>query len=294
MGVDFPEFPTFHLAEMSHPSRPIRFWTLTVLAGATLLTYLLATAPQAISELNQNQPSLSTEDALTMMALENDFTRTLFTKAIVGEGKKQGLAFDENWADEDVHAGPLPALFLRGVARELSKSDVPLRLFLGSDFPIEGTNLFKKRQAEVFATMRTNLQPQHFQDPSTGEFVGMFPDFASAAPCVSCHNQHINSPKTDWVLGDLMGATTWSYPTDSVSSDEFIAMLKAYRSGVAVVWDAYLDELQDLDAEKQPHIGNQWPDQGLFIPNQVALRDSIDALVGRDLLAAFMSNVHSK
>lgn len=26
--------------------------------------------------------------------------------------------------------------------------------------------------------------------------VGMFPDFASAGPCVSCHNEHDDSPKT--------------------------------------------------------------------------------------------------
>ena len=60
------------------------------------------------------------------MAFENDVTRTLFTKAIVGHGKKQGLAFDENWAQPDVHAGPLPALFLRGVSDELSSKILSL------------------------------------------------------------------------------------------------------------------------------------------------------------------------
>lgn len=275
---------------MNLASRPTRFWTLSVFSGATVLIYLFATAPTELSNKNPVKPTLSAEEALTFMAFENDVTRTLFTKAIVGQGKKQGLAFDENWAQPDVHAGPLPALFLRGVSDELSRSPVPLNLFLGSDFPIEGTNKLNKQQGEVFIQMKEDDRPRFFEDLTSGEFVGMFPDYASAAPCVTCHNQHPNSTKTDWEMGDMMGATTWSYPKDSLTTDEFIAMLSAYRTGVSVVWDAYLDELNHLEAQKQPGIGEQWPKDGLFIPNHQTLRDSIDDLVGPHLLAEFISS----
>ena len=60
----------------------------------------------------------SVEEVLEMVAKENDVTRTLYTKAIVGKGKKQGMKFDEDWRKDDVEAGPLPALFLRGVSYE--------------------------------------------------------------------------------------------------------------------------------------------------------------------------------
>ena len=291
MGLDLGQFRPLYPLKMTTPSRPARFWTLSILAGAAVITYLFATAPKPLSDSEGAKPSMSTQEAFKLMALENDHTRTLFTQAIVGQGKKQGLVFDENWADDDIHAGPLPALFLRGVALALSESEVPLRLFLGSDFPIESNNLLKGHQAEAFLAMKASRQAQHFRDAESGEFVSMFPDYASAAACVSCHNEHINSPKTDWALGDMMGATTWAYPSDSITSDEFIAMLKTYREGVAVVWDKYLDELQHLDEDKQPEIGHQWPEEGLFIPNKRTLRDSIDKLVGPELLAEFMSQV---
>ena len=97
---------------MNLASRPTRFWTLSVFSGAAVLIYLFATAPAELSNNNPVKPTLSAEEALTFMAFENDVTRTLFTKAIVGQGKKQGLTFDENWAQPDVHAGPPPRFVL--------------------------------------------------------------------------------------------------------------------------------------------------------------------------------------
>ena len=59
------------------------------------------------------EKAFSVAEVLEMVAKENDVTRTLYTKAIVGKGKKQGMKFDEDWRKDDVEAGPLPALFLR-------------------------------------------------------------------------------------------------------------------------------------------------------------------------------------
>lgn len=265
--------------------RPFHFWTFINLFGAGVVVYLFASAPVPLHQAKAERHTMSTSEALTLLAHENDMTRTLFTKAIVGQGKKQGLAFSEDWAEPDVVAGPLPALFLRGVAQTLFESDVPLNLFLGSDFPIEKSNRFYGKQADEFEAMRMDSLPKHFIDPNSGDHVSMFPDFAGAAPCVNCHNEHKKSPKADWELGDIMGATTWSYPDDSVTTDEFMAMIDAYRAGVSVVWSKYLGELEGLEPGKQPVIGPDWPEDGLFIPDHATLRDSIDRLSGPRILS---------
>ena len=279
---------------MKSVKRTTRFWVLTSLAGIVILTYLFATAPRPLDSDLGAKKTLSTQEALTLLAHENDVTRTLFTKAIVGGGKKNGLRFDEKWEETDVIAGPLPALFLRGVADELSRSDVPLGLFLGSDFPIEKSNKLEDEQALQFQAMREDLEPKHFVDPVTGEQVSMFPDFASAGPCVSCHNDHEKSAKHDWKLGDLMGATTWSYPDDSVTTDEFMRMLLAYRSGVETVWASYAEELAQLPETDRPELGPQWPSEGHFIPDHTALRDSIDKIGGLHILAELMTLTASR
>ena len=279
---------------MKSVKRTTRFWVITSLTGVVLLTYLFATAPHPLDSDRRAEKTLSTQEALTLLTHENDVTRTLFTKAIVGGGKKNGLRFDEKWEETDVIAGPLPALFLRGVADELARSDVPLGLFLGSDFPIEKTNELEDEQALQFQAMREDLEPRHFVDPVTGEQVSMFPDFASAGPCVSCHNNHEKSAKHDWKLGDLMGATTWSYPDDSVTTDEFMRMLLAYRSGVETVWASYAEELAQLPEHDRPELGPQWPSEGHFIPDHAALRDSIDRIGGLHILEELMTLTASR
>jgi hypothetical protein len=256
-------------------STSFKFWATFGLVGALLSIYLFATAPIPLESTGESHPTLSTAEAFELLAHENDVTRTLFTKAIVGAGKQQGLLFSEHWADPEIHAGPLPALFLRGVAAHLAASPVPLGLFLGSDQPIESSNRFQGRQAEEFEAMRKDPQPRIFLDEESGSTIGMFPDFASAPACVSCHNDHERSAKHNWVLNDLMGATTWSYPSDSVTTDEFLGMLKAYRAGVAEVWTAYLAKVDVMDGVPRPGVGEAWPKQGLFLPDLMTFQDSI-------------------
>ena len=270
-------------------NRVTKFWVVSFMGFAAVMAYLFASAPTPLQAADAAKKSYSTQEAMAMLALENDVTRTLYTKAIVGAGKPRGLAFSERWADPEVIAGPLPALFLRGVADELKASDVPLGLYLGSDFPIEASNQFQGRQAEAFALMREDRSPQYFMDEVTNETIGMYPDFASAAACVSCHNEHERTSKSDWQLGDLMGATTWSYPGDSVTTDELVDMLKAYRSGVSSVWSRYLDEIQAMDPSEQPAIGDGWPSQGAFIPDVKTFQDSVAELAAVHLMASILN-----
>ena len=269
--------------------RSVKFWAVSGMLFVLALVYLLATAPPPLVQEELATYSFSTEEALTLMAYENDVTRTLFTKAIVEEGKKQGLEFSESWAQPDVAAGPLPALFLRGVAESLKRSTVPMGLYLGSDFPIESSNRFQGRQAEAFEEMRKDGLPKHFKDPESGDLIGMYPDVASAMACVTCHNDHEKSAKRDWALGDLMGATTWSYPGDSVTTDEFTDMLRAYREGVSDVWNRYLLEVEDMEELQRPDIGAAWPSTGMHLPTAAVFQDSVARLSGAHLLSAMIN-----
>ncbi|MEO1450038.1 MAG: hypothetical protein AAFV07_10955 [Bacteroidota bacterium] len=61
------------------------------------------------------------EDAFEILAHENEKTRTLYTKKIVGLGKKAGLAFHEDWKKSEVEAGPLPALFCEELQMKFKK-----------------------------------------------------------------------------------------------------------------------------------------------------------------------------
>ncbi|MFD2565711.1 c-type heme family protein [Aquimarina rubra] len=248
----------------------------------TLYCAILQSCGGVPEETSSNETSdkvFAVADILTLVAEENDITRTLYTKGIVGAGKKQGLKFDEDWQDDEVEAGPLPALFLRGISSDIRKSDVPLGLYLGSDFPINASNKFQGKQAELFAKIKADQKPQHFYEEDQKLYTSMFADLAVAAPCVNCHNDHKSTTKTDWKLGDVMGATTWQYPSDSLSYKEAIGVINAYRNGTKAIYNAYLEEIAafKIDSTK-PQIGNKWPSKGFYLPTAEVFIDSVRKL----------------
>lgn len=245
--------------------------------------------PEKPKNTNKEKLEFSVAEVLEIVSKENDVTRTLFTKAIVGAGKKQGLKFDEDWQKEDVEAGPLPALFLRGIANDIRKSEVPLGLYLGSDFPINKANKFEGKQAALFNQIKKDRKPQHFYDEDQKIYTAMFADVAGAPACVSCHNKHEQTTKTDWELGDVMGATTWQYPADSLSYDATIAVLKAYRNGTKAVYNDYLAEIAAFKNSKKPEIGDKWPSAGgLYLPTPEVFLDSVRELASYETMTVLM------
>ena len=165
----------------------------------------------------KQQATIPVEQMFSVLQTENAAVRAMWTREIVGEGKKVGLKFDEHWRDADLDAGPLPALFLRETAKSMEKSPVRISLFLGSDYPISPDNRFEGLQQEKFQALRQSRQAQFFYVPDTGLHTAMFADIAVAEPCISCHNKHEQSPKHDWRLNDVMGAATWMYPESVVT-----------------------------------------------------------------------------
>ena len=102
----------------------------------------------------------------------------------------------------------------------------------------------------------------------------MFPDFASAPGCVSCHNEHKDSPKNDWELNDVMGATTWTWPDSTTSSDEIRQILKTEIEALGDAYQNYLVKVSNFDAP--PKIGPEWPNSGQFaLPDKDAFLEAV-------------------
>lgn len=228
--------------------------------------YLFAQSPAPLVETNQAKGELIPVNTMfEMVAEENNNARKLWTKQIVVAGTKSGLKFGEEWHEKGVDQGPLPALFLREVATHLEKSPVPLSLFLGSDYPISSANKFIGKQAESFQKMRdTNGESQFFYSEDVERYTAMFADNVVVKGCATCHNEHPDSPKTDWVLNDIMGATTWAYPKGYVTRDESVLILSELRDAFGKAYTSFLDKLQTY--KKPPTLGVKWPVDGYFIP----------------------------
>lgn len=249
-----------------------------------LITYLVVQAPPPLASDRVRGASIPICRVFETTNLINTSARRIYTERIVGPGKRAGLAFDEHWKDRAVEAGPLPALFLRELAMELERDPVELGLFLGSADPINEANAFSPDQRALFEALAADREPRF---GSTDEIqFGMFADIASAPACVTCHNEHPDTPKTDWALGDVMGATTWTHPRSQVSAQEYAAMIDATYRGIEASYGSYLRELEGH--ARPPEIGAGWPSEGYEVPSARVYMDALRSVTAQVVLAQML------
>lgn len=261
-----------------------RRFTIAVLLLTALIVYLFVQAPPPLEDRSASGESIPIEKVFRMVAAENARVRELWTNEIVREGTARGLKFSEAWSERGVEAGPLPALFLRETATSLEKDPVRLSLFLGSDFPIAASNRFAGAQGEHFRRVRATRTAVFFHAPDLNMQVAMFPDVAVSPACVSCHNQHPESPKKDWALDQIMGAVTWMYPREAVSSDELIEILLALRRGFRYAYTQYVRKVGTF--ANPPEIGKQWPKDGYYVPDVDTFMEEVANRASRATLDA--------
>lgn len=226
--------------------------------------YLVATAPVALAESVETDRSLTVKALFMVLANENDTARTLYTDRIVGPGKEIGLAFREDWAEPAVVAGPLPALFLRRCAEILGQKS-PVGLRLAAEYPIEARNKLVGEDLGRFHEMKVRNGPMFYVNENAGRYVAMYPDVAHSMACVTCHNSHERSAKSDWKLMDVMGATVWSWPEERVSYKAALKIVKDFRGAVKTVYSEYVKKLRAVDGA--PGIGSGWPADGASLPD---------------------------
>ncbi len=105
----------------------------------------------------------------------------------------------------------------------------------------------------------------------------MFPDLATTQACITCHNEHPQTPKKDWVLNEPMGATTWSYAGREVSSDALLRLVRQLRGAAVESYAAYLKKVDRFEAAKRPVVGDKWPREGLFLPDEATFRQAVES-----------------
>lgn len=156
-------------------------------------------------------------DALHMV-LEND--RTVYTKQVVNRlvKKEKVIKASEQW-DED-KALPLPAQMFRMGAELTASKDAFFNYSLQSLWPINKPNAENQTDVEKeglqFVVDNKGSAPFYGEEVLGGQkyFVGVYADVAVAPVCVECHNEHKDSPKTDFKLGDVMGGVVIRVPME--------------------------------------------------------------------------------
>lgn len=142
--------------------------------------------------------------------------RTVYTRLIVNrlQNKEKVIKASEHFEDEK--ALVLPAQMFRFGAEMVGEETDDFSYSLLSLWPIN------KQNAPRSDVEKTGLQyivdnkgENYYEIEELGGkkyFTAVYPDMAVAPACVTCHNGHKDTPKTDFELGDVMGGVVIRVP----------------------------------------------------------------------------------
>ena len=142
--------------------------------------------------------------------------RTVYAERVVNrlQDEEQVIQASEHWLDERVL--PLPAQMFRMGAELAAEMTDTFTYALLSSWPINSSNAPR-------TPMETDGLEAVAADPSTpfygtetlGDrdyFTAVYADVAVSQACVTCHNNHVDSPRTDFELNDVMGGIVIRIP----------------------------------------------------------------------------------
>ncbi|ARU55851.1 adenylate/guanylate cyclase [Oleiphilus messinensis] len=159
-------------------------------------------------------PEVYTDSLFAVMKAD----RTNYTKLIVKRLGPSGAASikpAEHWKDLE-NGAPLPAQMFRAGAEEVGRLTDKFTYSLQSTWPINKQNAPRTEMEKAGLKYIEENPGQNFYGTEElgGQkyFTAVYPDVAVAEPCVTCHNDHKDSPRTDFKIGEVMGGVVIRVP----------------------------------------------------------------------------------
>ncbi len=165
---------------------------------------------------NQSGGGISPQAATDAIHVVLEADRTAYTRLVVNrlDIEEKVIKASEHWKDEK--ALPLPAQMFRAGAELAQEKGAGFTYSLLSLWPINKQNSPKTAvEKEGLEFVDKNPGKNFYKEEELGGkkyFTAVYPDNAIAQACVTCHNEHPQTPRTDYKLKDVMGGVVIRLP----------------------------------------------------------------------------------
>lgn len=187
---------------------------LTITALLSALTLSLSSTTILAAEDVGMEKTISARTMADALHTVMESDRTVYTKKVINRLTKKEKVITASEHYEDDQALPLPAQMFRfgseTTAEKIEKNpELNFSYSLQSLWPINKQNE-PKTEAEKVGLQYVEDNPgknYYAVEELGGEkyFTAVYADVAVSPVCASCHNEHKDSPRTDFKLGDTMG-----------------------------------------------------------------------------------------
>jgi len=142
--------------------------------------------------------------------------RAVYTQKVVNRLQNEEKVIKASEHFEDDKALPLPAQMFRFGSEMVAEKTDAFSYQLLSLWPVNKQNAPKTDvEKEGLEFISANPGKNFYADEELGGkkyFTAVYADKAVAPACVTCHNGHKDSPKTDFKIGDTMGGVVIRIP----------------------------------------------------------------------------------
>jgi len=185
-----------------------RTFLISAIAGGTVL------ATGAVATVTAK--GVAYQDVADMLIAVMVADRTVYTKKVVQRlaAKDKVIKASEHFDDDK--ALPLPAQMFRFGAEHVADNTDKFSYSLLSLWPINKQNE-PRTEAEKAGLkyVAENKGKNYYGEEELGGkkyFTAVYADVAVAKVCASCHNNHKDTPRTDFKVGDVMGGVVIRIP----------------------------------------------------------------------------------
>ena len=181
-----------------------------VTAGTVFSTVALFGAAAATGK------GVAYKDVTDMLHAVMDSDRTVYTRKVVQRLVKKDKVIKASEYHDDDKALPLPAQMFRFGSEMVAERTDKFTYSLLSLRPINKQNTPRTEvEIEGLKYVAENKGKNFYGEETLGGkdyFTAVYADVAVAKVCVSCHNEHKDTPKTDFKLKDVMGGVVIRIP----------------------------------------------------------------------------------
>lgn len=195
----------------------MRFARMTV-AAALAGTVAAATGASAQWFGSKESKGVPVQQVADMLFSVMEADRTVYTQRVVNrlQNEEKVIKADEHFMDKK--ALPLPAQMFRFGSERVAEKNKTFSYSLLSLWPVNRQNSPRTDgEKEGLKFVADNKGKNFYKEETLGGkkyFTAVYADVAVSPACVSCHNGHAESPRTDFKLGDVMGGVVIRIPIE--------------------------------------------------------------------------------
>lgn len=185
-------------------------------AHRALVTGLACAIALASGCSQQSEEGISPQVAADSIHAVLEADRTAYTQMVVNRlaNQENVIKASEHWKDDK--SLPLPAQMFRAGSEIVQDKRADFSYSLLSLWPIHKQNAPRTDvEKEGLKFVNENPKQNFYKEEDLGGkdyFTAVYADKAVAEACVSCHNNHPDTPRDDFKLDDVMGGVVIRLP----------------------------------------------------------------------------------